>query len=259
MSSYQELKSIIHKLRDPETGCSWDKAQTSKSLVPNFIEELYETVEAIEENNVTDLKEELGDLLMHVLMQIQIAEEKEDFTDQDVFHGICQKLIRRHPHIFEDENVESVKDIKYNWERIKLEEKKKTRTSVLEGIPKRMPALIVAFRMQEKAASVGFDWDDWKPVLAKIKEETEEILEAIELQDKEHLEGEIGDLLFATVNLARHFEIDAELALRKTIEKFESRFKKIENYHTENNLNIYESSLEKMDEIWNLAKQSEKK
>ncbi len=254
MENFIELINIVNKLRDPENGCPWDLKQTSKSLVPNMIEELYEVVEAIENNDAEHLKEELGDLLLHITMQVRIANEQGQFTYAEVLQSISEKLIRRHPHIFGDTEMTDAAEVKLNWERLKKKEKEKKDRSIIDGIPMSMPALIIAWRMQEKAASAGFDWNEPEPVFDKIREETEELEEAVKLKDKDDIEDEIGDLLFSVVNLSRKLNIDSEFALKKSIAKFEKRFKLLEKHYKENNLDIYEASLEQMDEVWEKIK-----
>ncbi len=254
MENFIELINIVNKLRDPENGCPWDLKQTSKSLVPNMIEELYEVVEAIENNDSDHLKEELGDLLLHITMQVRIANEQGQFTYAEVLQSISEKLIRRHPHIFGDTEMTDAATVKLNWERLKKKEKEKKDRSIIDGIPMSMPALIIAWRMQEKAASAGFDWSEPEPVFDKIREETEELVEAVKLKDKDDIEDEIGDLLFSVVNLSRKLNIDSEFALKKSIAKFEKRFKLLEKHYKENNLDIYEASLEQMDEVWEKIK-----
>lgn len=258
MKNFDRLVEIVDKLRNPRNGCPWDIKQTPKSLIPNFIEELYETVEAIEQEDCQELQEELGDLLLHIVFQAQIAAEKNDFAIDDVLQTINEKLIRRHPHVFAEVNVENDQQVMHNWEKIKQKEKKKKRNSILDGIPKSMPALIVAYRMQEKAAAIGFDWQDVAPVIDKIREEIDELEEEIKQDDRDKMEEEMGDLLFAIVNLSRKYRIDGETALRRANEKFERRFKAIEKYHIDNNMKIDESNLEKLDEIWSLVKKTEK-
>ena len=254
MKELDRLVNIIKELRNPKTGCPWDIKQTSKSLIPNFIEELYETVEAIESGNNTDLKEELGDLLMHIIMQIEIANEKSEMTLEEILDGISDKLVLRHPHIFGDKQNLSVEEIKANWEKIKNLKEKKSRDSVLEGIPMKMPAIIVAQRIQEKAASVGFDWKTLEPVFDKIEEEIQECKKAIKNKDHDNIEEEIGDILFSVINLSRNLDIDAETALRRTINKFNSRFQFVEKNLKNEGKNIYETSLEEMDKLWEMAK-----
>lgn len=258
MIEFDKLVRIVSRLRDRDNGCPWDIKQTSQSLVANFIEELYEAVEAIEYHDYKHLKEELGDLLLHIVMQAQIATEEDNFDIKDVINSISEKLIRRHPHVF-DENA-AKKDaaaVKQNWELLKQEEKKQTRESILDGIPHSMPALIVAQRIQEKAATVGFDWDNIQLVFDKLSEELEEFKHAYQNKDQQSMYAEMGDVLFSLVNLARVLDLDAESALRATIKKFEQRFKQIERYHKENDIDIRKSSLEMMDEIWNIAKENE--
>jgi len=252
MNTFQDLVDILAALRDPEKGCPWDLKQTPESLVPNFIEELYEVVEAIEDADDAALKEELGDLLLHIVFQIQIAKEEGRFDEADVLEAICSKLVRRHPHVFGDLALADAEGVKMNWERIKKQEKQE-RESVLDGIPKAMPALIQAYRIQEKAASVGFDWPDLGPVLAKIDEEREELQEVLLAEDTEAIREELGDLIFSIVNLARKLNIDAEAALKDTNRKFYRRFRYVEAQYTDND--IHEASLEELDRHWDTAKQ----
>ena len=256
MKEFDRLKKIVADLRDPKDGCPWDLKQTPQSMIPNFIEELYECVEAIENENNADLEEELGDLILHIMMQVQIAEEYRRFTMESVLNKISEKLIRRHPHIFGDGDVKDAEGVKLNWEKIKMQEKKK-RKSVLEGIPKRMPALIVAQRMQEKAASVGFDWKDVLPAIKKLEEETLEFDEAFQANDRLEMEKELGDILFSAVNIARKLGFDSETALRKTINKFEKRFLYVEKTFKERNINMHDCNLIELDEVWDEAKEKE--
>ena len=273
MREFAELYEILNRLRDPKDGCPWDLKQTSQSLISNFIEELYETVEAIENNDHEHLQEELGDLLLHIVFQAKIAEENGLFSMREVLESVNSKLKRRHPHVFAtkqsqtssidqkdntssnidgDETELKASEVKINWERIKLQEK--TRNSVLEGIPKNLPALIYSHRMQEKAASVGFDWVESADVLDKISEEISELRMAIETQKLDEVEEEIGDLFFTLVNYARKLGIDSETSLRKASKKFQERFQRIEKYHSERGENIYNSSMEKLDELWEISK-----
>ena len=250
ISNIDRLVNIIKRLRAPN-GCEWDKKQTHESLIPYLIEETYEVVESIEDKNYKLLKEELGDLLLHVIFQIDIANDNKEFNLDDVIDGICEKLIRRHPHIFYDK-----KDPRYkeeNWEVSKKKEKK--RSSVLDGVPKSLPQLIRSSRIQEKAASVGFDWDDKNQVLLKVDEEILELKDAILKNDG--IDEEIGDVLFTIVNLSRHMGYDAESSLKKSIDKFSKRFKKIEQDLKIKNINIQDLSLEDLDKIWNRNKLDE--
>ncbi|HPY96386.1 MAG TPA: nucleoside triphosphate pyrophosphohydrolase [Candidatus Cloacimonadota bacterium] len=251
--NFDTLSEIVKKLRHPETGCPWDNVQTSKSLVPNFIEELYECVEAIDNDRHQDLVEELGDLLLHVCLQINIAKESHYFSENEVFMTIIQKLIRRHPHIFANESAETACEVKNNWEMIKMEEKKE-RKSILEGVPKAMSSLIVAQRTQEKAAATGFDWKDDKPVFNKLEEETQELQKAISNNDSNNIEEEIGDLLFTLVNLSRKLGFDADTALRKSNDKFTQRFMMLEQYYKEHGMSLQTSTLEEMDSVWDIIK-----
>ena len=243
ISNIDRLVNIIKKLRAPN-GCEWDKKQTHESLIPYLIEETYEVVESIEDKNYKLLKEELGDLLLHVIFQIDIANDNKEFSLDDVIDGICKKLIRRHPHIFYDK-----KDPRYkeeNWEVSKKKEKK--RSSVLDGVPKSLPQLIRSSRIQEKAASVGFDWENKNQVLLKVDEEVLELKDAI--LKNEGINEEIGDVLFTIVNLSRHLGYDAESSLKNSTEKFSKRFKKIEKDLKNKNIKIQDLSLEELDEIW---------
>ncbi|MCB5265491.1 MAG: nucleoside triphosphate pyrophosphohydrolase [Candidatus Cloacimonetes bacterium] len=251
MHKFQELVDIIAALRDPETGCPWDAKQSSESLVSNFIEELYEVVEAIEEKDDEALCEELGDLMLHIVFQAQIAREHQAFEIEDVLKAIIDKLVRRHPHVFGDLIIADAEGVKMNWEHIKRVEKT-DRESVLDGVPRSMPALIQAHRTQEKAASVGFDWPDLPPVLGKIDEEREELYEALNAGDAEAIQEELGDLLFSIVNLSRKLGIDAEAALKDATRKFYRRFRYVEDQY--NKTDIHEASLEELEFHWESAK-----
>ncbi len=259
MKEFDQLVDIVAQLRHPDDGCPWDIKQTAKSLMANFIEELYETIEAIENGDPTALQEELGDLMLHIVMQAQIAQEAGLFNIADSLTGISNKLVHRHPHVFGDAIEKNAETVKQNWEIIKQKEKKKVRESVIDGVPINMPALIVAWRMQEKAASVGFDWPTSEPIINKIHEETDEFLAAVQNDNQAEMEEEMGDLLFSIVNLARHYRIDGEAALRLTIKKFSAQFRFLETQLKENKEDIYKASLERMDELWNLAKENERK
>lgn len=253
MKQFQALLDILAMLRDPDKGCPWDIKQTRESLVPNFIEELYEAIEAIEEQDTDDLKEELGDLLLHIVFQAQISAEEGLWNMNDVLEAINNKLIRRHPHVFGNLELGDADAVKMNWERIKKQEKTQ-RVSVLDGIPKALPALIQAQRTQEKAASVGFDWPDTKPVLDKLQEETEELYEALATGDEDLIREELGDMLFTLVNLARKLHIDSEAALKECTKKFTRRFHSIEAHYRNSGADIHEASLEELDSHWEKAK-----
>ena len=247
-SSYNEFLKLVSILRKE---CPWDKKQTHDSLKDNLIEEAYEVVEAIETKDFDELKKELGDLFLHIVFQAEMASEKNKFTIADVIESISEKLIRRHPHVFENVNVSDDDEVAANWEAIKMQEGKK---SVLDGIPKHLPALIKAQRMQEKAGNVGFDWAEWKLAWEKLDEEIDEWKMAIEEQKKEEQEDEFGDLLFSLVNVGRLLELNAESSLRSSIRKFDTRFRYIEEKLNEKDKSITDSSLEEMDQLWNEAK-----
>ncbi|HOV16163.1 MAG TPA: nucleoside triphosphate pyrophosphohydrolase [Candidatus Cloacimonadota bacterium] len=255
MQSFDKLVEIVARLREPASGCPWDLKQTSESLVPNFIEELYEAVEAIEEKDYSALNEELGDLMLHIVFQSQIAAEEKRFDIDSVLQNINAKLIRRHPHVFGDLELTDADAVKMNWERIKQAEKT-DRSSVLDGIPRNLPGLIYAQRTQEKAASVGFDWEDHHPVLDKLQEEIGELNEALEEDNQEKIREEIGDVLFTVVNLARKLHIDAEAAVKETTRKFTKRFQSVEEQYRSDGKDINEATLEELDSLWEKAKKS---
>ena len=247
------LIQIVRKLRAPD-GCDWDNVQTSKSLIPYLLEETYEVIEAIETEDSALLKEELGDLLLHIIFQSEIANESNFFQFSDSIKHVSDKLVDRHPHIFNDNKDESYS--KGNWELSKQNEKK--RKYVLDGVPLNLPALTRASRIQEKAASVGFDWDNIDQVFDKIHEEIDELKEAIQSRDEDNIFEEIGDTLFAVVNVARFLEYDSESSLRAAIRKFESRFNKVEDQLKYNGKTFQDSSLQELDLIWNTIKKEEK-
>jgi len=253
MQSFDKLVEILERLRDPASGCPWDLKQTPLSLIPNFIEELYECVEAIEEEDHVSLSEELGDLMLHIVFQCRIAEEERRFTIEDVLNKINSKLVRRHPHVFAELDIEGADAVKMNWERIKKVEKQ-DRISVLEGIPRALPGLIYAQRTQEKAASVGFDWQDHQPVMDKLHEEIAELNEALELDDPAKIREEVGDLLFTIVNLARKLHMDSETVVKETTRKFTKRFQFIEAHYRNTGEDIHAASLEELDAVWEKAK-----
>ena len=243
---FNRLIEIMQSLRS-ENGCEWDKRQTHESLRQYLIEEAYEAVEAIDNMDMNLLKEELGDLLLHVVFHARLGEEKGNFDIDAVLAGINEKLIRRHPHVFGENREKDVEKIKMDWEESKQKEGRESR---IDGIPKNMSGLQRAFRLQEKAASTGFDWDNVEDVWAKLDEEIHEVRKAADDGNKNELEEEIGDLIFSAVNLSRFMGVNPEDALRRTIKKFETRFKSIEKAAEENGRNITELSLEEMDKIW---------
>lgn len=259
LSSFQSLLNVMAHLRSPE-GCPWDIKQTHQSLRAHFIEEAYEVIEALDTEDMEALSEELGDILLHVAFQSQIAVDEGEFFVADVVRHIIEKMVRRHPHIFGDVVVEDADHVVRNWEQIKQQEQaqkgengRKARESRLDGIPSSVPALIYAYRVQEKAAQFGFDWPEVEPVIGKVEEEIREIREA---DTPDNRAKEIGDLLFAVVNWARWMKIDAEAALRATNERFKRRFAYIETAAKENGKTIESMSLQEMDNLWDEAKRS---
>ena len=253
MSNFKRLLDIMAQLRSPE-GCPWDREQTPQSLKPYLIEETYEVLEAIDQNNDENIAEELGDLLLQVVFHAQIASEESRFTIDDVTQAISDKLIRRHPHVFGDVEAKTPDEVVKNWESIKAKEKPKKKTSVLDGVPPQLPALFKARRLQEKAARVGFDWDDIDDVAAKVKEETQELVQAKKSGQQQHIEEEFGDLLFSLVNLARYLNICPEEALTQTNNKFRRRFQYIEQELSQVKKTPQEATLEEMDALWEKAK-----
>ena len=249
--NFDELIEVLRRLRAPD-GCPWDREQTSESLVPYLLEETYEIIEAIEDGDIKTLKEELGDLTLHILFQAELAREAGQFEIADSIKHISEKLIRRHPHVFDAQNGNQDSDLNMSWEKAKQKEKK--RENLLDGVPKKLPALNRARRIQEKAANVGFDWKNIQPIWGKVEEELEELREVVAEKDPERIKDEMGDVLFSLVNLSRFLNISAEDALRMTISKFEMRFAKVEKELKKRGKEFSDSNLEEMDEIWNWVK-----
>ena len=247
MKPTDELKQIVARLRAPD-GCPWDREQTHETIKPQLVEECYEVLEAIDEKNDPLLREELGDVLLHIVFHAQLAGERGAFTLEDVAQELCEKLIRRHPHVFGEDNLSTSQEVLHRWEELKKIEKPE-RTGVLDGIPKHLPALMHAQEVQKKAAKVGFDWPEIGPVLEKVKEEIAEVER--DLHNRKRTEEEIGDLLFSVVNLARHCKVDAEEACRQAVRKFTQRFEWIEKHATRP---PKEMSLDELDALWNQAK-----
>ncbi len=246
--TFEDLLAVMKRLR---VECPWDREQTHDSIKGHTIEEAYEVVEAIDHEDYEELRNELGDLLLHVVFHAEIASGDGRFTIDDVLRSIIEKLIRRHPHIFADVVVSDSDEVKKNWEQIKLEE---GRESVIDGIPSVLPALLRAYRMQDKASKVGFDWPHRDQVWEKVEEEIRELRSAIGSKAQPEIEEEFGDLLFSLVNYARFVRINPEDALRKTIQKFERRFRHIEQRLREQQKDITMTSLEEMDRYWEEAK-----
>ena len=246
--SFLKLLTIMNDLREK---CPWDKKQTIQSLRSMTIEELYELADAITSEDWNGIREELGDLLLHIVFYAKIGTEQQQFTIDDVLNGINQKLISRHPHIYGDVQVRDEEDVKRNWEKLKLKEGK---TSVLSGVPNSLPAVVKATRLQEKSKQVGFEWDHIDQVKAKVEEEWQELEDAIKTGQQPHIEEEFGDLLFSLVNYARFLQVDAEGALEKTNRKFISRFQQMEKIAVANSKSLHELSLTEMDDLWNEVK-----
>lgn len=256
-TNFNTLVTIMQRLRAPG-GCPWDAEQTHESLTRYLLEETYEVIEAIDNKSPQHLKEELGDLLLQPVFHAAIAEEAGTFTINDVIQNICEKLIRRHPHVFGNEKITSSAAQIENWEKIKKEEKGDERKSALSGIPPALPALLKAQKITEKAARVGFDWEHVEEVKAKVIEELQEFEEALAEGDTVQMEAELGDLLFAIVNLGRFLEINPEEALRKTINRFQNRFEYVEATLYNNGVAMQNATLSEMDILWEKAKILEK-
>jgi tetrapyrrole methylase family protein/MazG family protein len=267
--SFDDLVQLMARLRAPD-GCPWDRKQTHESLKPYLVEEAYEVLEAIDHTDIRRLREELGDVLLQVIFHAQIGTEQEKFSIEDVIHALAEKLVRRHPHVFgtADQKRESLNadDVKVRWEQIKRNEReeKGQDSSALEGVPKTLPALLRAYQVQARAARVGFDWSDLTPVLGKLEEELQEFRDAMAAstaatpstsnQAKEHVESELGDILFTIVNIARFLKINPEEALRKTINRFIDRFQYIEAQAALAGRSLQDMTLEEMYVLWEHAK-----
>jgi XTP/dITP diphosphohydrolase len=245
------FKQLLDIMDDLRAKCPWDIKQTNESLRPLTIEEVYELSDAILTNDPKAIKEELGDIFLHLVFYAKIGSEKNDFTITAVLQSICEKLINRHPHIYGDTVVANEEDVKRNWEQLKLKE---GRTSVLGGVPRGLPSMIKAYRIQEKAKQVGFEWENVEDVWNKVLEEMDELKEAVAMNKIDKTEEEFGDLLFSLINYSRFLKIDADTALEHCNKKFIKRFQYIEQKAKENNKPIEELSLSEMDHYWNEAK-----
>lgn len=248
LKAVNRLLTIMEELR---AQCPWDKKQTLQTLRHLTIEEVYELGDAILDNDMEEVKNELGDILLHIVFYSKIGSETNDFDIADVANAICEKLIHRHPHIYGDVEVANEEDVKRNWELLKLKEGKK---SVLEGVPKSLPALVKASRIQEKVAGVGFDWEHPEQVLEKVQEELAELKEEVNAGDVNKMEAEFGDVLFSMINYARFLGINPENALERTNKKFVNRFQYLETESSKKGKSLQEMSLEEMDVYWNEAK-----
>ncbi len=246
--AFNRLIKIMDDLREK---CPWDKKQTIHTLRQLTIEETYELADAITDSDWKGIKEELGDIMLHLVFYSKIGAEQNQFTLNEVINGVCEKLIHRHPHIYGDVTVNDEEDVKRNWEKLKLKEGK---TSILSGVPKALPSMVKAMRLQEKAKQVGFEWETAAQVWDKVKEEEQELLEAIETGDSNKIEDELGDVFFSLVNLARFLQVDAENSLERTNKKFIDRFTKMEAEALQNGQQLHDMTLEEMDAIWNNIK-----
>ena len=254
-TAFERLVKIMDELREK---CPWDKKQTIQTLRQLTIEETYELAEAITDKDWKGIKEELGDLMLHLVFYAKIGAEQKQFTLDEVINGVCEKLIHRHPHIYPVEglapvNVNNEEDVKKNWEKLKLKEGK---TSILSGVPKALPSMVKAMRLQEKAKQVGFEWDTKEQVWEKVEEEKAELFEAIETGDINKMEDELGDVFFSLVNFARFLQVDAENALERTNKKFIDRFTRMEAVALQGGKHLHDMSLEEMDSIWNKIKKT---
>jgi MazG family protein len=263
-----DLLAVMQRLRDPEQGCPWDLQQSFASIAPHTLEECYELVDAIERGDFPQVREELGDVLFQVIFYAQLGREQNRFSFDDLLHGLVDKLLRRHPHVFpagdlyggEAASETAVEQVNRNWERIKQEERAaKQQHGVLDDVPLALPALTRAAKLQKRAARVGFDWQSWRDVIEKMQEEQAELIEAIEGGDPEKIADELGDLLFCGVNLARFLDVDPETALRACNRKFERRFRFIEQALAARGLRPEQVSLAEMDELWDAAKVDERR
>ncbi|MCX8964473.1 nucleoside triphosphate pyrophosphohydrolase [Erwinia psidii] len=260
MTALDRLLGIMKTLRDPQQGCPWDREQTYATIAPYTLEETYELLDAISRENFDDLKSELGDLLFQVVFYARIADEEGRFNFDDICNAISDKLQRRHPHIFGQTAVSNSQDVLSNWERIKsVERAEKEQHSALDDIPRTLPALMRAYKIQKRCSNVGFDWHTLAPVLDKVYEEIDEVMHEVRQPevDQQKLEEEIGDLLFATVNFSRHLGSKAEMVLQKANDKFERRFRQVEEIITAQGMQMQDASLEQMEAAWQQVKARE--
>ena len=264
MTEVERLLGIMAQLRDPQTGCPWDVEQTFSSIAPYTIEEAYEVADAIARNNLSDLRDELGDLLLQVVFHARMAEEAGEFDFSDVARSINDKMVRRHPHVFANQAVASTDELNQQWETLKAQERAassgaENTPSALDGVALGLPALTRAEKIQKRASRVGFDWQELDPVVAKVEEELREVLEAssAEQVNQAKIEEEMGDYLFSAVNLARHLKIDPETALRNATQKFSQRFQQVEALAEQQQTTVSELDMAELDELWNQIKRSE--
>ena len=254
LEAFGHFLDVLDELREK---CPWDKKQTNESLRPNTIEETYELCDALMRNDKKEICKELGDVLLHIAFYAKIASETGDFDMKDVCDRLCDKLIFRHPHVFGDVKAETAGQVSENWEQLKLKEKDGNKT-VLSGVPASLPSLIKAYRIQDKARNVGFDWEERSQVWEKVKEEIQEFQVEVERMDKEKAEDEFGDIMFSLINAARLYKINPDNALERTNQKFIRRFGYVEEHSIKQGKNMKEMPLEELDKLWNEAKQLEK-
>ena len=250
-TSLERLRTIMDELREQ---CPWDRKQTIHSLRPQTLEEVYELADAVANEDWKGIKEELGDLLLHIVFYSKIGAEQNTFTLEEVIEGVCNKLVNRHPHIYSNVKVQDDNDVKQNWEKIKQGEGKK---SILSGVPPSMPALLKALQLQEKTKKVGFEWENTQQVRAKVEEELAELYEAVAGGNAGEIEGELGDVFFALINYARFIKADPELALEKTNKKFIRRFQRVEELAVAQGSSVNDMTLWEMDALWNQVKKEE--
>ena len=254
LEAFGRFLDVLDELREK---CPWDKKQTNESLLPNTIEETYELCDALMRNDKKEICKELGDVLLHIAFYAKIASETGDFDMKDVCDRLCDKLIFRHPHVFGDVKAETAGQVSENWEQLKLKEKDGNKT-VLSGVPASLPSLIKAYRIQDKARNVGFDWEERSQVWEKVKEEIQEFQVEVERMDKEKAEDEFGDIMFSLINAARLYKINPDNALERTNQKFIRRFGYVEAHSIKEGKNMKDMPLEELDKLWNEAKQLEK-
>lgn len=251
---FDDLVEIMKLLRSPN-GCPWDREQNHKSIRQNFIEETYEVIEAIDNDDKELLKEELGDVMLQVVFHAEMESEKNEFNIDDVCDGICKKLIIRHPHVFGDVQADTSEKVLSNWDKIKMQTKsQKSQSEAMDSVSKSLPSLMRSTKIQQKAAKAGFDWNDVNGVIDKLSEEVAELREAVKENNKEHQTEELGDVLFSVVNVSRFLKIDSEEALYKACDKFSDRFRKVENLAKERNLDMKTATLEELDSLWEEVK-----
>ena len=257
MKQTERLLGIMQSLRDPDKGCPWDKKQTFETIVPHTLEEAYEVADAIEKGDMAELEGELGDLLFQGVFYAQLGHEQQLFDFESIAKAMCDKLVRRHPHVFSDATLDTDEAIKQNWEKLKQQErqtKNEENTSLLDDLPKHFPALSLAQKMQKRVGRHGFDWPEIDGVIDKLEEEVAELKDALKSGNKAHIEEEMGDLLFSCVNLSRHLKLDPEAALRKSCRKFEQRFRALEAIIGNDGLGVDSASLEQLEGAWQQAK-----